>query len=69
MRIEDRKMDVVEGDCVPNPPGGVHGIANPGPAPLELLNLAVSESGGPGVVTDLGDDLRDLLEEDDARHR
>lgn len=63
MRVEDDRIDVAEGDCVPNPPGGVHGIANPEAAPLELLNFAVSSSGGPGVVTDLGDELRDLIGE------
>jgi mannose-6-phosphate isomerase-like protein (cupin superfamily) len=61
MKIEDSVVGVTTGDCIRNPPGGTHGIVNTGATPLELLNLSVAAGDDQSEVTDLGDDLGDLI--------
>jgi mannose-6-phosphate isomerase-like protein (cupin superfamily) len=61
MKTEDAVIDVEAGDCILNPLGGRHGIVNHTNRALEFLNFSVLSGEPPVDVTDLGDDLSDLL--------
>ncbi len=41
MTIEDRTVEVKTGDVVVNPPGGTHGLRNPGPDVLKIVVLEI----------------------------
>jgi mannose-6-phosphate isomerase-like protein (cupin superfamily) len=46
MRLGDDQFPVGPGDLVRNPPGGWHGLTNPGPATLRLFVFELSVPGG-----------------------
>lgn len=46
MRLGEDRFPVGPGDLVRNPPGGLHGLANPGPTTLRLFVFELSVPGG-----------------------
>jgi mannose-6-phosphate isomerase-like protein (cupin superfamily) len=61
MKIESEVVSVAEGDSILNPLGGTHGIINLDMIPLEFLNFSVAAGDEPVEVTDLNDNLEDLV--------
>ncbi len=50
--LDDRRIDVAEGDLLVTPPGTSHALDNTGAVPLVFVNI-VSPTGGPITTTEL----------------